>query len=137
PSDWTRVRALKPGTKLSVHLRDGATHRGVFVAADEDGFTLRLKEGPTVLARKDLRMVRRARRSAGRKVAGFLVGALLGAFGGTSLGATIGASGCQQYCEDAGLIGAGYGFLIGALLGGFLGLALAAQGEGAVLYAAP
>jgi hypothetical protein len=137
PSDWARVRAQKPGHKLAVHLHDGATHKGDFVSADEDAITLRIEKAPVVLARADVRVVRHARRSAGRKIAGFFVGALLGAFGGLFLGGAIGAGGCQDYCEDAGLIGASIGFLFGAVLGGLFGLGLAAQGEGAVVYAAP
>jgi hypothetical protein len=137
PSDWAHVRTLKPGLKLAIHLPDGGVRKGAFVQADPDGVTLRAKEGVFTVARHDVREIRKARRSAGRKIAGFLIGALLGAFGGTYLGAAIGESGCQTYCEDAGLFGAVYGFLIGAIVGGFSGLALAAQGEGAVVYRAP
>ena len=136
-SDWAHVRTLKPGLKLAIHLHDGGVRKGAFVQADPDGVTLRAKEGPFTVARRDVREIRKARRSAGRKIAGFLIGALLGAFGGVYLGAAIGASGCQTYCEDAGLIGAGYGFLIGAIVGGLFGLASAAQGEGAAVYRAP
>jgi len=137
PSDWAHVRTLKPGLKLAIHLQDGAVRKGAFVQADPDGVTLRAKEGPFTVARHDVREIRKARRSAGRKIAGFLVGALAGAFGGIYLGASIGESGCQTYCEDAGLIGAVYGLLIGAIVGGLSGLALAAQGEGAAVYRAP
>jgi hypothetical protein len=137
PSGWAGVRALKPGLKLAVHLRDGGLRKGAFVAADPDGVTLRTKEGPIALARSDVREIRKAHRSVGRKIAGFFVGAVLGAFGGIFLGGTLGASGCQSYCEDAGLYGALAGFLIGAIAGGIAGLALAAQGEGAVVYRAP
>jgi hypothetical protein len=137
PSDWAHVRTLKPGLKLAVHLRDGGVRKGAFVHADPDGVTLRAKEGPFTVARHDVREIRKARRSAGRKIAGFLVGALVGAFGGIYLGAAIGESGCQTYCEDAGLFGAVYGLLIGAVVGGLSGLALAAQGEGAAVYRAP
>jgi hypothetical protein len=137
PSDWAHVRTLKPGLKLAIHLQDGAVRKGAFVQADPDGVTLRAKEGPFTVARHDVREIRKARRSAGRKIAGFLVGALAGAFGGIYLGASIGQSGCQTYCEDAGLIGAVYGLLIGAVVGGLSGLALAAQGEGAAVYRAP
>jgi len=137
PSDWAHVRALKPGLKLAVHLHDGGMRKGAFVQADADGITLRAKEGPFTVARHDVREIRKAHRSAGRKIAGFFVGALLGAFGGIYLGASIGESGCQTYCEDAGLIGAFFGLLIGAVAGGLSGLALAAQGEGAAVYRAP
>jgi hypothetical protein len=137
PSDWAHVRTLKPGLKLAIHLQDGAVRKGAFVQADPDGVTLRAKEGPFTVARHDVREIRKARRSAGRKIAGFLVGALAGAFGGIYLGASIGESGCQTYCEDAGLFGAVYGLLIGAIVGGLSGLALAAQGEGAAVYRAP
>jgi hypothetical protein len=136
-SDWAHVRTLKPGLKLAIHLQDGGVRKGAFVQADPDGVTLRAKEGPFTIARHDVHEIRKARRSAGRKVAGFLVGALAGAFSGIYLGASIGESGCQTYCEDAGLIGAVYGLLIGAIVGGLSGLALAAQGEGAAVYRAP
>ncbi len=137
PSDWAHVRTLKPGLKLAIHLQDGGVRKGAFVQADPDGVTLRAKEGPLTVARHDVREIRKARRSAGRKIAGFLVGALAGAFGGVYLGASIGESGCQTYCEDAGLFGAVYGLLIGEIVGGLSGLALAAQGEGAAVYRAP
>jgi len=136
-SDWAHVRTLKPGLKLAIHLQDGGVRKGAFVRADPYGVTLRAKEGSFTVARHDVREIRKARRSAGRKIAGFLIGALLGAFGGVYLGAAIGESGCQTYCEDAGLFGAVYGFLIGAVVGGLSGLALAAQGEGAAVYRAP
>jgi hypothetical protein len=133
-SEWVRVRALPPGRKLSVHLRDGTVRKGALLAATEDGLVLRVTGGPALIPRADVRLVRNARRSVGRKVAGFLIGAVVGALGGTGLGGAIGASGCQNYCEDAGLIGAFFGFVGGIVLGGLFGLAIAAQGEGSVVY---
>jgi ferric-dicitrate binding protein FerR (iron transport regulator) len=136
PADWQRLRAVKTGHKVSVHLDDGSVVKGSLAAADETGLTVRADGHAHTIPRERVREVRHARRSAGRKIAGLLVGAATGAFGGLYLGGTIGQASCEGYCEDAGLFGALWGFLIGGVLGAISGITLAARGEGGVIYRA-
>jgi len=136
PTDWSALRHVKVGTKVAVHLHGGAVHKGSLTALDEDGLTVHAQGGPLTLARADVREVRKARRSVGRKIAGFLLGAAAGAVGGAYLGAAAVDTSCT-FCEDNAVFGAVLGFLGGAIVGAAVGLVVAARGEGGRLYVSP
>ncbi|HEV7498877.1 MAG TPA: hypothetical protein VGQ33_02685 [Vicinamibacteria bacterium] len=134
PSDWARVRGLKADTQLAVLLDDRSITTGALVAADEDGLTLSVAARPHSIARAHVREVRRAHRSAGRKIAGFFLGGALGAVLGAILGAVIRTHTCHS-CEDPAVGGVVDGFFLGALAGAVTGLAIASTGG--LVYRAP
>lgn len=127
-SRWDKLMKLSPGSKMEVVDTQSVTIQGQLVSIDEQGLTLRRKEGVSeTVARADVVSVSVKRPSA-KKIA-------LLALGGSALGALAGGSRCKgptdtyyngttySACRNAnGYYFDGKGGAIGAGAGAALGL---------------
>ena len=112
---WAQINQIKPGQKISVHLRGGETLKGAFIQNDERGIVLRMKGNESrQISKSEIRAIKTRSRLKGAGI-GFLVGAGVGA----ALGA---AKPSEHFGRGASIalpaLGAGaWGTLIGFLAG--------------------
>jgi uncharacterized membrane protein YoaK (UPF0700 family) len=133
PSDWARVQALPLHTLVVAELASGETIKDRIAGADTDSVSLGDGASRRRVSRSDVREIRKPKRSALRKVAGFVLGAVAGALVGVLLGRLL-PENCN--CDDPHLVQVVYGFFGGAILGAVLGVAIAAKGGGDLIYGA-
>ena len=118
---WSALKAVAPGSKLSVKLKTGKTFEGRLTGASEDGLSLTVGGRPTDLKAVDVLRVYTVGGSSAKK------GALIGLSVGGGAGLVVGLAGSSvddSFNEldapiTAGLtvLGAGAGALIGYAVG--------------------
>ena len=138
-NDWTMVQELKPGDKVAIQLKSGASVKGAFEASTGTSLNVSVKTRTTVVDRNDVRKVYHV---SGKSIATYtLVGAGIGAGAGAAAGAATGGGNCNN-CWLAGgpsrgemtLIGAGVFLIIGTGIGALLGVS---GHHGDLIYEAP
>lgn len=115
--DWSAVRALSPGEKVSVRTKDGDRLKGRFESASETDINFTEDGRKVSLKRDSIARVEVGRRN---RLLGALVGAGIGGGAGTGTGfALVGASDhFEMSTIPAGaFVGAGVGAAIGAAAG--------------------
>jgi hypothetical protein len=115
PADWSAVRSLTPGEKVSVRTKDGDRLKGRFESATETDIT---EGGRKVSLRRD--SVARVEVGHTNRLTGALVGAGVGGGVGTGAGAYL-LSRTDHLTMSAipagGVLGAGVGAAVGAAFG--------------------
>ena len=132
-ADWSPLRALPAGSKLSFKLKNGKKIEGLLVSISDSGLTLTRKNQTVDLAQPEIAKVfhfipRSAGKSAVRSV---LIGAGIGFGAGAAAGGAIGSYEDIQTLESIavlGTIGAGIGAFVGAIKG------LASRHRRALIY---
>jgi hypothetical protein len=128
---------LKPGDKVAIRLKSGATVKGAFEASAETTLNVSVKTGTTVVDRND---VRRVYRVSGKSIGTYtLIGTGIGAAAGAVTGASTGencspGAHCPFGRANMALVGAGIFAIIGAGVGAILGLS---GRHGDLIYEAP
>ena len=132
-ADWSAVRALPAGSKLSVRLKDRKKIEGLLVRVSDSSLTLTRNNQDVELDQPDIAKIyqlipRSAGKSAGRSA---LIGAGIGFGAGVAAGGAIGSYEDIQTLESMavlGAIGAGIGAFVGAIRG------LASKQRRALIY---
>ena len=117
-SDWSALKAVASGSKLSVKLKTGKTVEGKLTGVSDDALSLSVGGKPTDLKAEEVLRVYRAGGSSGK------TGALIGAAAGGGAGAAVGASGDEGFGPTHGQMAAGLAVLgggVGALVGYAIG----------------
>lgn len=120
-SDWSAVERLTSGQELKVILQDGASRRGSFESATDNGVVVRSGKGEQTLSRDQVTRILIEWKSHRRRNA--LIGAGIGAGAGLGAGASVdhcsknsivctGNKGKAILTPAFALIGAGIGALI-------------------------
>ena len=116
-ADWSAVRALSPGEKVSVRTKDGDRLKGRFESATETDINFTEGGRKVSLKRESIARVEVGRRNR-------LLGALVGAGAGTGVGAAAGGYTVARTDHFGGdplpigmAVGAGVGAAIGAAVG--------------------
>lgn len=121
-SDWSAVRSVSPGEKLSVRLKDGKKMEGRLLSVSDAMLTMDRGNRSTDIDRQAVEKVYRlVPKSVGKAVG---KSALIGAGIGFGAGAIVGVSaGSYEDLETAGLVGilGGLGAAIGAGIGAIVG----------------
>ena len=89
-SDWSALKSVEAGSKLSVKLKTGKTVEGKLTGVTDDALSLSVKNSPADLKREDVQSVHRVKGRSATK--GTLIGLGLGAGAGAALGAAADAS---------------------------------------------
>ncbi len=76
-SPWDKLRTLKPGQPIHVHLKNGKIYKGEFQSVNDEGITLRQAAGERTLARHDIDSIWRKGKNHLRR--NMIIGAALGA----------------------------------------------------------
>jgi hypothetical protein len=119
--DWSALKAVAAGSKLSVKLKTGKTVEGRLTGVSDDGLALTVGGKPTELKAGEVLRVYTVGGSSAKK--GALVGLAVGAAGGAAVGAAASSSSDSfdnlDHAVTAGLtvLGAGAGALIGYAVG--------------------
>ena len=121
--DWSAVKAVEIGSKLSVKLKDGKTVEGRLTGVSNEELSLSVKNRATDLKREEVRSVHRVEGKSATKAT--LIGMGVGAGAGAAVGlAADGASdsgGFETFDNVAAaaltVLGAGAGALTGFLIG--------------------
>lgn len=119
--DWSALKAVASGSKLSVKLKSGKTVEGRLTGVSDDALSLTVGGKPTDL--KAVEVLRVYTVGGGSAKTGALIGLAVGAGAGAATGA-VGSSGDSGFdkidqAATAGLtvLGAGAGALIGYAVG--------------------
>lgn len=117
--DWSALKAVATGSKLSVKLKSGKTVEGRLTSVSDDGLSLTAGgKANDLKAGEVLRVYRVSGTSAGKAA---LVGAAVGAGAGAAVGAAGGGGG---FVPSRGVFAAGFAVLgggTGALIGYAIG----------------
>lgn len=132
-NDWSTLKSLSHGLKLSVKLKDGKKREGKLESVSDSTLVLLAKGRTVELRREDVATVHQVRRGTATKAM------LIGLGAGAATGATIGLAGSAQNDDfdkldqavTAGLTAAGAG--VGALFGYLIGRS---GGKKILIYAA-
>lgn len=121
-SDWSALKAVTSGSKLSVKLKNGKTVDGRLSSVSDAALTLSIKNSVQDLKREDVISVYQVTKKSATKAT--LIGMGVGAGAGAGIGAAGAASNDNGFekidnAVTAGLtvIGAGVGAVTGYLLG--------------------
>ena len=118
--DWSALRAVEAGSKLSVKLKTGKTVEGRLTGVSDDALSLTVGGRPTDLKAGEVLRVYRVGGSSAK------TGALVGAAVGGGAGAAVGASGGDdgfgvptrgQLAAGLAVLGGGVGALVGYAVG--------------------
>jgi hypothetical protein len=119
--DWSAVKAVEIGSKLSVKLKTGKTVEGRLTGVSDAALSLSVKEKPVDIKREDVFSVHQTGKGSATKAT--LIGMGVGAGTGAVIGA-VGDSSSDGFekidtAATAGLtvIGAGVGALVGYAFG--------------------
>jgi hypothetical protein len=132
--DWSALKSVDAGSKLSVRLKTGQTVEGRLTGVTDDGLSLSVKKKPTDLKREDVQSVYEVRKKSATNAT--LIGLGVGAGGGAALGAVADSSsdGFETIDNVAtaalAVLGAGAGALTGYLIG-------RGSGKRVLVYQAP
>lgn len=132
-SQWAALTSIRPGTKLSVKLKDGKKVEGRFSSVSDVTLTLSRESATVDLGRESIakvyqRIPKSVAKSTGKS-------ALIGAGVGFGIGAGVGiAGGTYEDLETAELVGwlGGLGAAIGAGVGALVGV-ISGSGDKRVL----
>jgi hypothetical protein len=119
--DWSALRTVATGSRLSVKLKTGQTVEGKLTGVTDDALSLSVKNRPTDLKREEVQSVHEVRKRSATKAT--LIGLGAGAGAGAALGAASDSSSDGFEGIDtavtAGLtvLGAAAGALTGFLIG--------------------
>ncbi len=120
--DWSAVKTVTSGTKLSVKLKNGKTVAGKLSSVSDAALTLSVKNSIEDLKREDILSVHQVTKKSATKAT--LIGMGVGAGAGAAIGAAGAASSDNGFekidnAVTAGLtvVGAGVGAVTGYLLG--------------------
>ena len=120
-SDWSALKAVETGSKLSVKLKTGKTVEGRLTGVTDEVLSLSVKNKPADLKREEVQSVSQVRGKSATK--GTLIGLGVGAGAGAAIGA-VGDSSSDGFetidnvaTAAVTVIGAGVGALTGYLLG--------------------
>ena len=116
-ADWSAVRALSPGEKISVRTKDGDRLKGRFDSASETDISF-TEDGRRVSLKRD--SIARVEVGSRNRLLGALVGAGIGGGAGTGTGfALVGASDhfTMNTIPAGAFVGAGIGAAVGAAAG--------------------
>lgn len=118
--DWSALKAVVAGSKLSVKLKTGKTVEGRLTAVSDDALSLTVGGRPTELKAAEVLSVYRVGGSSAKT--GALVGAAVGGGAGAAVGATGGDDGFGaptrgQTAAGLAVLGGGAGALIGYAVG--------------------
>jgi len=118
-SDWSAVRSLEIGTKISIETKDNRKVSGRLSGVSETGVTIATDTGTQTVDQTNIRMLFRNKGSAAKPV---IIGAAVGAGVGAGaaaglLGATGGSDSTNAILGKGIAIGAAVGAGIGALVG--------------------
>jgi len=124
---WDAVKAVPPGEKVAVRLRNGKTLNGWMTSASDTVLTLELRKNSTDVNRGDVlgvyKVVKRSR------IKGVLLGFLIGA----SVGALVGNLVEKDGTDDPGLAAVALGFL-GGMIGTGTGAAISFRTKRLLIY---
>jgi hypothetical protein len=87
-SDWQRVTALSPNTKIEVRTTGGDSHKGLLSRATPSELALSERSQPVSIAQPDVARVKSLSRS--HRLRNLLIGAAIGVAGGVILDRTAG-----------------------------------------------
>jgi hypothetical protein len=119
-SDWSALRVIASGSKLSVKLKNGKAVDGKLDRLSDSALSLSGKNAPVEIKREDVLSIYQITKKSATKAT------LIGMGGGAGAGAVIGAAGASDngfdkidHAVTAGLtvLGAGVGALTGYLIG--------------------
>jgi hypothetical protein len=116
--DWSALKAVASGSRLSVKLKTGKTVKGRLTGVSDDALSLSVGGRPTQLKAVDVLRVYSVGGSSAK------TGALVGAAVGGGAGAAVGASGEEGFGPSKGQMAAGLAVLaggVGALAGYAIG----------------
>jgi ferric-dicitrate binding protein FerR (iron transport regulator) len=116
-ADWSAVRALSPGEKVSVRTKDGDRLKGRFESASETDISF-TQDGRKVTLRRD--SIGRVEVGHKNRLKGALVGAAVGGGTGAAGGGYVVAR-SDHWGGDPLPVGIAFGTGIGAALGAALG----------------
>jgi hypothetical protein len=124
---WDAVKAVPPGEKVAVRLRNGKTLKGWMISASDTVLTLERKKNNTDVNRGDVLRVHRMVKRSGEKevLLGFLIGA--------GVGAVLGVLAEPDYSDDPGLTTLILG-LLGAAVGTSMGAAIGILPQRMLIY---
>ncbi|HEX7312532.1 MAG TPA: hypothetical protein VF297_01355 [Pyrinomonadaceae bacterium] len=118
-SDWSSLKAVASGSKLSVKLKTGKSVEGKLTAVSDDSLSLTVGGKQTELKAGDVSRVYTVGGSSAKK--GTLVGLAVGAGGGAAVGAAGGGGdffpGRGVFAAGGAVLGGGVGALIGYAVG--------------------
>jgi hypothetical protein len=116
--DWSALKSIESGSKLSVKLKDGKTVKGRLGGVSDAALTLSVRDKATDFARGDVQSVYLSKGKSAAKPA------LIGAGVGAGVGAVVGAQGDDDFvlsrsqgAAALGAVGAAAGALIGFAVG--------------------
>lgn len=118
--DWSAVRSIATGTKVSVSTKDGRTFEGKLAAVSDASISVEHNGKPDSIARADVKKVYRSDSGSMAKSIAIWAGIGAGAGAGTGV-AVLGATGGSD--DTAGVlapfiaVGAGIGAAVGAAIG--------------------
>lgn len=118
--DWSSVRALAPGTSVSVQTKSGKSLEGILESVSDNAISISRRGSTESIASTDIKKLHRVDRgSRGKSIAiGTAVGAGIGVgAGAAALGATGGSDETGAVLAGFIALGAGIGAALGAVLG--------------------
>lgn len=119
--DWSALKAVEAGSKLSVKLKTGKTVEGRLTGVSDDGLSLTVGGRPTELKAVEVLRIHRVGGSSAKK--GALIGLAVGGGAGLAVGVAADSSsdGFEKFDDAAAaglaVLGAGAGALIGYAVG--------------------
>jgi hypothetical protein len=118
--DWSAVKAVETGSKLSVKLKTGRTVEGRLAGVTDDSLSLSVGGGSAEIKPQEIQRVYRVGGSSAKSAA--LVGLAVGAGAGAAVGAAGGgddgfAPTRGQLAAGLAVLGAGAGALVGYAVG--------------------
>jgi hypothetical protein len=119
--DWSALKAVAAGSKLSVKLRTGKTVEGRLAGVTDDALSLSVKNKPADLKREDVQSIYQVKGKSATKAT--LIGMGVGAGAGAAVGAAADSSSDGFEGIDAAatagltVLGAAAGALTGFLIG--------------------
>jgi len=124
---WDEVKAIPPGEKVIVRLRNKQTLNGWMIGASDTVLTLELRKKSRDVARGDVLKVHRVVKKS--NTIPFLIGIGIG----IGVGAAVGEAIEPEGTDDPGLTAVILGML-GALIGGGMGAAISGNTKRLLIY---
>lgn len=117
--DWSALKTVAQGSKLSVKLKDGKSVEGKLSGVSDTALSLSVKGKPVDLNRNDVQRVYQLEGKSATKAT--LIGAGVGAGAGAAIGASGGDDGFGPskgvFAAGFAVLGAGAGAIAGYLIG--------------------
>jgi small nuclear ribonucleoprotein (snRNP)-like protein len=130
-NDWSQLRAVANGTKLSVKLKDGKKVEGTLTTVTDTALTLTVKNAAREIRREDVATVHAlVGKSAGKAT---LIGLGIGAGAGAAIGLAGDASNDAGGFEKIDNAVAGAITVVGAVAGALTGFVIGKTGKKRVL----